>query len=654
MFKLSETITRKFIDSIDINEWEIETDSGWEPITHIHKTIEYDKWLIITESGLELFCADTHIVFLDNYEEVYVKNLIPNISKIITKNGLELVVSLRDMNDKENMFDLTIASKDHRFYTNDILSHNSTMLDALCFVLFGKAFRNINKGQLLNSINQKDCLVEIEFNTNGKIYKVIRGIKPNKFEIYQDDILLNQESSVKDYQEILEKNILKFNYKSFTQIVILGSASFVPFMQLSTSDRRVIIEDLLDIQIFSVMNTITKDKSTITKDTITTKKTKIELLNQRYELEKKHITLLQQNNDEKIKEYDDEIFKSKELIDGITVNIDKLLEVSNQLQKYIDERFSSKENIKKLTKIETTVESKQERIKKDINFFKTNGSCPTCHQDINELFKNDEILKLEEEVSDIQKGLIKLEAKINKEQEIVNDISVKQSELQKVQLKVATNNTTIRETNKYITKLNTQISNLKQNTIVKGDIEVLEKLTDELNILNEDIRLLLEEKTYYEVALVLLKDNGIKTQIIKQYLPIINKLVNKYLTTFDFFVNFNLDESFKETIKSRHRDEFTYNNFSEGEKTKINLSLLFSWREIAKIKNSAHTNLLILDEIFDSSLDDTGIDYLLSILHKMEDINIHVISHKGDILFDKFDRVLEFQKSKNFSKMKKL
>ena len=550
---------------------------------------------------------------------------------------------------------IDLSSKQNTLIVGSNGSGKSTMLDALCFGLFGKAFRNINKGQLLNSINQKDCVVEINFTSNGREYKIVRGIKPNIFEIYQDDIKLNQDSSVKDYQEILEKTILKFNYKSFTQIVILGSASFIPFMQLSTADRRIIIEDLLDIQIFSTMNTIVKDKINNNKDLITLRKTKIDLANQKYDIEKKHLDSLKVNNEQKIIEHQNDIEKYKGISQKVSEEVLSLISISEQLQSYINERISTKESIKKYTKLETTIEGRLQRLKKDINFFNDTGNCPTCRQTIDEIFKKQEIEKLGKEVEEIEAGLKKLEAKINSEQLTINELNVKQNELQRIQIKIATSNTTINETNKFITRLNEQISNLLKTD--KKEIEdhtTLNLLSEELDDMKRELEELINDKAYYDIASLLLKDNGIKTQIIKQYLPIINKLVNKFLTTFEFFVNFNLDETFKETIKSRHRDEFTYNNFSEGEKMKINLSLLFSWREIAKIKNSASTNLLILDEIFDSSLDSVGIDNLLNILHSMEDINIHVISHKGDILYDKFEQVMEFSKTKNFSKMKKI
>jgi len=532
-------------------------------------------------------------------------------------------------------------------------SGKSTMLDALCFGLFGKAFRSINKPTLVNSINKKECCVEVNFSTSNKSYKVIRGIKPNIFHIYQDGVLLNQDSSTKDYQEILEKFILKFNYKSFTQIVILGSASFTPFMQLSSADRRLIIEDLLDIQIFSSMNSVAKAKISSNKDNITDKKYQINLCDQKHEIKKKHLQSLQQDYNGRIVKCEDEISKTKEHIDMISKEIHDLSDKSLEMQNSIIDRLTVEENINKLTRIETKVESNIDNKKKMTQFYENNDSCPTCKQKIDQEFKTHTVNTIRTELEELSLGMVKLKDKLKKERDAIADIKEKQQQIHKLQLKISANNAAINEGNNYIKKLQEQIDDIRNiSGITDRDKMELDEISAELLGLRKDLESLIEDKQYYDAAIVLLKDTGIKTKIIKQYLPIINKLVNKYLSLLDFFVNFNLDENFKETIKSRHRDDFTYNNFSEGEKTKINLSILFAWREVARIKNSAHTNLLILDEIFDSSLDDIGVDYLLSILHQMENINIHVISHKGDMLNDKFDKVVRFNKVKNFSKIK--
>ena len=533
-------------------------------------------------------------------------------------------------------------------------SGKSTMLDALCFALFGKAFRAINKPNLLNSINGKDCVVEVEFTTNNKSYKIIRGIKPNIFEIWQDGVLLNQDAAARDYQELLEKSILKLNYKSFTQIVILGSASFVPFMQLSSSDRRAIIEDLLDIQIFSTMNGILKDKVSNNKDLTTAKKYEIELSQQKYDLQEKHINELKQNNDDKVVELENDIVTNETVVTKLTGDNITLTTHSETLQSSVATKTEVESKVKKITKLESQIESNLSKFKKDISFFEHNDNCPTCRQAIEQGFKEEELAALHNKATECETGLKTIEQKLLEEQNRLNLITQVQKRIQEIQIKIATNNTSITETNKYIARLQKQIQDLKNSkTVSDKEEQELNTIKSSLSDLKKDLKDLIDEKTYLEVASALLKDTGIKTKIIKQYLPIINKLVNKYLASLDFFVNFNLDESFKETIKSRHRDEFTYNNFSEGEKQRIDMALMLTWRAVAKLKNSSNTNLLILDEVFDSSLDTNGTEYLMNILHMLEGVNLFVISHKGDILQDKFSNVIRFEKVKNFSRIVK-
>jgi len=533
-------------------------------------------------------------------------------------------------------------------------SGKSTMLDALCFGLFGKPFRDINKPQLLNSINNKDCVVEVEFDTGNKSYKIIRGIKPNIFEIYCNGELVNQEAASRDYQEYLEKFILKLNYKSFTQIVILGSASFTPFMQLKAADRRDIIEDLLDIQIFSTMNSLVKDRLSNNKDLVANRKHEIDLKQQKYDMQKKHIDELKQNNDEKVKEYDTEIQCHSDTVSNLLANVTVLTTEVTTLQTYVETKIETESKVKKITKLESQIESNLSKFRKDIGFFQSHDNCPTCRQTIAMEFKEEELTNLSGKVSECEHGLKQLEEKLNAEQEKLNEISEKQKELNTKQVEIATLNTTITETNKMIARLTKLAEELKNSkTVSDKEEKELSDIKECLTNLKNDLRVLIDERTYYEVAGNLLKDTGIKTKIVKQYLPVINKLVNKYLASLDFFVNFNLDESFKETIKSRHRDEFTYNNFSEGEKQRIDMALMLTWRAVAKLKNSSNTNLLILDETFDSSLDANGTEELMKILHMLEGVNLFVISHKGDILQDKFANVIRFVKEKNFSRIMK-
>jgi DNA repair exonuclease SbcCD ATPase subunit len=533
-------------------------------------------------------------------------------------------------------------------------SGKSTMLDALCFGLFGKPFRNINKPQLLNSINQKDCIVEVEFSTSNKSYKIVRGIKPNKFEIYQNGDLINQDAAARDYQEFLEKFILKLNYKSFTQIVTLGSASFTPFMQLSAADRRAIIEDLLDIQIFSTMNTLVKERLSTNKESLFDKKHQIELTQQKYDMQKKHIDELKQNNENKVKEYDTEIQLHNDTVSSLLSNVETLTCQTEELQLVVASKIDTEVKVKKITKLESQIESNLSKFQKDISFFQSHDDCPTCRQAIANSFKEEELKSLSSKVTECEHGLSELEKKLLAEQNKLNDITEKQKLINQKQVEIATANTTINETNKLIARLRKLIDELKNSKVVT-DLEEqrLKELKDSLSILQSNLKQLIEEKSYYDVASTLLKDTGIKTKIVKQYLPIINKLVNKYLASLDFFVNFNLDESFKETIKSRHRDDFSYNNFSEGEKQRIDMALMLTWRAVAKLKNSSNTNLLILDETFDSSLDANGTEELMKILHMLEGVNLFVISHKGDILQDKFANVIRFTKEKNFSRIVK-
>lgn len=533
-------------------------------------------------------------------------------------------------------------------------SGKSTLLDALCFGLFNKPFRNINKPLLCNTINNKDCVVEVEFDTNNQSYKIVRGIKPNIFEIYCNGELLNQDAALRDYQEYLEKFILKLNFKSFTQIAILGSASFVPFMQLSAADRRTIIEDLLDIQIFSAMNSIVKDRMSNNRDAVSKVKNDISLVEKTYSLQAKHINELKQNNEDKIQQYEKEIDDNNKQIEKLTNDIENLNSEIEVIQNSISDKSTVESKVKKILQIETQIETNLSRIKKEIKFFSDNDNCPTCKQHIGDDVKQEQISSLGAKAEECDHGLKQLEEKLAVENERLTTIQGILKGVQQLQVDVATKNTSITEINKYIVKIQKEIREL---TNTKADLEIETNKLKDLKNQHKDLvskhQELIDEKSYYDVASILLKDTGIKTKIIKQYLPVINKLVNKHLATLDFFVNFNLDESFKETIKSRHRDAFSYASFSEGEKQRIDMSLMLTWRAIAKLKNSANTNLLILDEVFDSSLDNNGTEYLMNILHMLDDVNLFVISHKGDILQDKFKNVIRFDKVKNFSRMMK-
>ena len=531
-------------------------------------------------------------------------------------------------------------------------SGKSTMLDALCFALFGKAFRSINKPNLVNSINGKDCVVEVEFDAGNKSYKVIRGIKPNVFEIYQDGTLLNQDSAARDYQEFLEKFILKLNYKSFTQIVILGSASFTPFMQLSASDRRAIIEDLLDIQIFSSMNGVVKERLSGNKDFIQSTKNDIEVTKKIYDVKKKHHDELQQDKQVKANEYASEIQSCRVTILTLCGEIDNL---EREKQTYTEICSKIPENEKKIIafkKVESKIESKISEVGTDRSFYEHNADCPTCRQAITVEFKEGHLGDLLSKEQELVTGLTELQVKITEHETLLASLRSDEQQLHNIRIALATKQTGKAGLEAAIAKLEKQIEGL-QNTQHTQDESELKELQDTYESLQGQLKELLDEKSYYEAAAILLKDSGIKTKIIKQYLPIIHKLVNKYLASLDFFVNFTLDESFKEVIKSRHRDDFSYHNFSEGEKQRIDMALMLTWRAVAKLKNSANTNLLLLDEVFDSSLDTGGTEELMKILHMLDGVNLYVISHKGDILQDKFANVIKFDKVKNFSRMVK-
>lgn len=532
----------------------------------------------------------------------------------------------------------------------------STMLDALCFVLFGKPFRKINKGNILNSINASDGVVEVEFIIGTKEYKIIRGIKPNVFEIYCAGVLINQDAKAKDYQDYLEKVILKLNFKSFTQVVILGSASFVPFMQLSAADRRAIIEDLLDIQIFSSMNSLVKEKLSNIKDDSSNNKYELNITSEKIKLQKKNIDEHKKHNDEEVARKLEEIETSqlqneRLLADGVLIQ--KHIEF---LQKKIDDKLSVETKSRKMIQMEAKLESSIKTINKDIAFYHQNDDCPTCRQVLDVDFKTNQVNEKTTKRDQIHKGVSEISAEIQRLNARLSDIQVINRQITQHNNEIVSNNSTISAMNQYINKINKEIEflSVRKDTIENDNGTLITMIEYLQKVMTEQERLA-NEKQYYEYASNLLKDTGIKTRIVKQYLPVMNKLINKYLSAMDFFVNFNIDENFDETIKSRHRDDFKYTNFSEGEKTKIDLALLLTWRQVAKMKNSTNTNILIMDEILDSSMDDASIDNLFKIFEEFDDdTNLFVISHRGDHLFDRFRSVIKFEKSGNFSRIAKL
>jgi len=527
----------------------------------------------------------------------------------------------------------------------------SSFLDAITFGLFGKPFRNINKPQLINSINGKDCLVELEFAIASKNYKVIRGIKPNLFEIWCDGEMLNQDARSKDYQDQLEKTILRMSYKSFTQIVILGSTNFTPFMQLSAGDRRAVIEDLLDIQIFSSMNMIVKSKLSNAKEQAALLKVQIDNVKEKIELHKKHLDELKKNSKELIDAKKTEVKENELTLEGLVEEaITKQTQIDDLESKIIDEEANTKK-FTKLNQLEAKIEGNIQKLEKDIAFYSENSNCPTCDQTINN--KDEKVHSCTSKISELNGGLQKLKEESEAVLKRINDIRATHKELKTLDQELVRIVTNRKQVKSYITKLEAEVEDLERKPAMSDNFKAQSKeLLNNLQTFNEERKIAVTEVQHYEIAQQLLKDGGIKTKIIKQYIPVINKLVNKYLAAMDFFVNFNINEEFKETIKSRHRDDFSYENFSEGEKKRIDLALLFTWRAVAKLKNSANTNLLIFDEVFDGSLDNNGTEEFLKLINMLNDnTNIFVISHKGDVLVDKFNNTIKFAKVKNFSQM---
>ena len=529
----------------------------------------------------------------------------------------------------------------------------STMLDALTFALFGKPFRNINKPKLINTINDRECVVEVEFRIGAKEYKIERGMKPAIFNIYCDGTLVNQDAKATDYQEVLETQILKFNYKAFTQIVILGSSSFVPFMQLPAADRRAIIEELLDIKIFSHMNVIVKGKLNDIKTILQDTKTKLDATISKIDLQKKYVEEAKRNSSDQIKKKQEE--KTK-----IDTDIEKLQEDIKLVQKHVDSLLKTivdKDEVlaksKKLDSFETKIKTKIKSTEKHLHFYTDNDNCPTCEQTLEINFKNTAIQTANTQLHEFRDGLVKLAEQQQKFLTRAGEIAKVQGKVIDHQMEITRINASLVVMIMNAKALEKEITTLSSKKVLSSDMqEVSEQLVkdlEELTKLRVDTN---ETKKYLDVAATLLKDNGIKTKIIKQYLPIINKMVNKYLAAMDFFVNFEIDEEFNETIKSRHRDNFKYDNFSEGEKMRIDLALLFTWRTVAKLKNSMNTNILILDEVFDSSLDNTGTEEFMKLLNTLgNEANVFVISHKGDILVDKFRSLIKFEKVNNFSRI---
>ena len=543
--------------------------------------------------------------------------------------------------------------------TNLVVGENgagkSTMLDALSFALFGKAHRKIKKDQLINTINTKDCRCEVEFTVNSIQYKVVRGIKPAKFEIWKDGTLINQSAHAREYQEILEKNILQMSHKSFHQIVVLGSSSFIPFMQLNSTSRRDVIEDLLDINIFSKMNVILKEKISLLKGELENNNHSIEMVKTRISSQKKYIRDLSAINTAHRKEKESEIESlNADIATFNEVNAELAESVNNLLPAVTEELSKLRANKQKLEKYRTKFDTQVKSVVKEAKFFEENEICPTCDQDIDDLLRKSKRADATERARELKGLMDQADAQLDDYQSQIDKLEEDMAELLHKQNLMNNNVQLISRLTQNVQKLQGDLAEMADSS---GDMaqanKDLNNLDEELHGLNDTKYTLNEKSSYNRVASELLRDTGIKTKIIKQYIPVINELTNKYLQTLDFFVHFELDESFNETIRSRYRDTFSYDSFSEGEKQRIDLSLLFTWRHIAKMKNSVSTNLLILDETFDSSLDGEGVDNLMKIIDTLkEDTNVFVISHKTELEDAHFERKLSFVKDKNFSRMR--
>jgi len=527
----------------------------------------------------------------------------------------------------------------------------STCLDALCFGLFGKPFRNINKNQMINSINGKNSLVEIEFSIGQKEYKIIRGIKPNIFEIYMDGVLMNQDAASRDYQKILEQQILRLNYKTFTQVVILGSASFVPFMQLPSNQRREVIEDILDIKIFSTMNSLLKERSNATKDEINRVETALSLAKQKVESQQAIIKTISEAKSSAIESILSKISENSAEILSIEGEIELILSEIDTLKGSINDKETISEDIDKAKSIKSKLLQKIETCEHQSQFFNEHDVCPSCDQGIPEEHKSKIVEELNSKLLEQNGKVGELETILSNLNEKLSNIAQVQSQITEKNIELSTRNSAITLLNKQVKTLQAEAESAKTDTanIDEEKIKLKDLAQDAMSNINRK-KELDSDKELQEIAGALLRDTGIKTAIIREYLPVMNKLINQYLNQMDSYIHFELDEAFNETIKSRFRDEFTYASFSEGEKMRIDLAILFTWRQIAKLKNSVNTNLLMLDEIFDSSLDVNGTDYFLNLMNTLgENANVFVISHKGDQLFDKFRSVIKFEKRNDFS-----
>jgi len=531
-------------------------------------------------------------------------------------------------------------------------SGKSTMLDALTFALFNRPFRQIKKEQIINTINNGETLVELEFQIGTKNFKVIRGIKPTIFEIYSDGVLQNQDASSVDYQKILEDQILRLNYRAFKQIAVLGSSSYQPFMQMRPRHRREVVEEILDIRVLTHMDILTRNQQTDLGKQIIEARHQCDLIESKHELQTKHFNDLKNRSTGDIDIKKVKLQENKDATESYLRKTERLEEEYKELETSVSDRPQYETKLKQLEKLETKIEQNLETHKKNLEFFEQNDNCPTCTQKIEETFRDEKINKERNKVVTLNQGMKDLVAELAKVEGKITEFNGISEKLYDSKISISKVESSLKELKRFSDSLHNEILLLEGKDEDDKDIEKsLVDLQEQLEQTKIELNRITEEKKYLDVAREILSDRGAKAKIIKKYLPIMNSLINQHLQSMDFFVSFHLDEEFKEEVKSRHRDTFDYNNFSEGEKMRIDLALVFTWRAIAKMKNSANTNLMVLDEIFDSSLDGQGTDDFFKIVNKMGKENIFIISHKGDILFDKFTNIIKFEKEHNFTRL---
>lgn len=627
----------------------VKTRFGFKEIIAADITAKNSQVITIsTRCGRKISTSPDHLMLSNNVSWVKTKDLSLG-DVLFTEDGPTVISKIKYLKTNKDLYDIQVKDV-KEYYANGLVSHNSTLIDSITFALFGKPFRKINKAQLVNSITQKNCVVEIEFSIGTFEYKIIRGIKPNIFEIYKNNNLIEQSAEVKDYQELLEKQILKVNYRSFCQVVILGSANYQPFMQLTAGQRREVIEDLLDLKIFTTMNTLLKDKITDNINKIKEEEANKRLFESKIQMAEEHALDLKINNEKLIEERveeNNETIRKANTLNREYKTLDKRIE--EERNKIIDENDITN-NISKTSKMIHQLEAKLAVINSDISFFEDHQNCPTCKQEIEEEFRSSSIKDKNKEIRKINNGIDKLKSSLKEYNSRYEEIKTINRSIRDLEMDRATIKQEIKNLVQYSEKLKNEINKLE----IKKETEVdtrINEYKESLKTTEREYNKLVNDKEVLAVISTLLKDSGIKSKIIKQYIPVINKFINKYLSAMDFFVSFELDENFNEKIKSRHRDEFTYSSFSEGEKMRIDLALLFTWRSIAKLRNSLNTNLLLFDEVLDSSLDNNAIDFLMNIIRDVaKDSNIFIISHR-DNMQEKFPNSIKFKKVKNFSQI---